>query len=164
MSSGSEKSVIRIRTPPNLLRLSYWPLRDEPLQCGLIVGLLVAVSALSGIVTQRWMTAPMVFFLLNLTISRLWLSVEYEFGPKGIIYSWLGHRRRIAWSDIARFESFEDGVLLCADRQPLPFSLLRCMFIRWNGRRHELAEILEYYLSAETLSAGTSTQSYQRLD
>jgi hypothetical protein len=160
MPSSSEKTVVRARTPPVALRISHWPLRDEPWRSGMILGIVSLISAICGAVTGSWGMAVAVFTGLNLTVIRLWIPVHYEFGPRGITYSWFGHPRRIAWSDVGRFEVRADGVVLYGDSQPHSLAALRSLFIRWNGKRDELSEILDRFLAQEPATSSSSTGSF----
>src|SRR5262245_17453975 len=122
MSSAAEKTFVRVRTPPATVRVPQWPLRDEPWKSGVVFGILLLASAVSGLAVKRSAMAVAVLLLLSLTVSRMWWPCVYEFSPKGVLWSHFGRKRRIAWSDIGRVEFQQDGVLLCADRHPQPFS------------------------------------------
>ncbi|MGE0760160.1 MAG: hypothetical protein AB7O38_24320 [Pirellulaceae bacterium] len=151
-----------MRNPPSPVRVPHWPLRDEPGRSAALLSLVAAVSLGAGTITQQWMTALLLFGLLNLTLIRLWLPAEYEFSSKGIIRSCLGRRWRIAWSDIGRCEYRSDGVLVCAEGLSPSVARLHGIYIRWNGRRDELQAIIEYYRAQDGSSPSSATQAFVR--
>ena len=163
MSSISEKTVIRSRPAPAALRIHDWPLRDEPLQTLFIIGLIVVMSVTCALAVRHPGVGILIFALLSLTVRRIWMPAVYELGSKGIIHSWLGRRRRVPWTEFARYEVHDRGVLLCADAEPQPFSSWRGFFIRWNGRRDELLAVLDFYLLRPAPAAVLSTRTLSHI-
>jgi hypothetical protein len=52
-------------------------------------------------------------------------------------------------------------VLLLTDAQRSFLSPLRGIFVSWRGQRPELLHLLDYYLMAEEVSGGSTTESYR---
>lgn len=141
------------------VRLVNWPLRQEPLKAAIIGLLAVALSLAAGRLSQSYAMGCLVLVVLILASWRIWLPVQFEFSHKGIIQSVLGRRRRIPWTQVRRYEARRAGVLLLSDSVATPLSPLRGIFIRWNGHRDELMEILEAYLNPNSSSLD-STRTY----
>lgn len=159
MSSVSEKIVVRARPAPPTLRISVWPMRDEPGRSWALIAVLIGVSAICGLAAGHFAVGLLFFGLLSLTVKRLWLPVTYELSSKGVVYSSLVRRRRIPWSEFARYEIHDEGVFLSPDGEPQPFSALRGLFIRWNSRRDELLALLDFYLHSHAQPANSSPRS-----
>src|SRR5687768_6840002 len=115
MSSVSDKTVIRSRTAPTSFKISNWPLRDEPVYSGIVIGLIVALSVLGATAVDHYAMGIVIFAVLALSARRIWTPAVYELGSKGIVHSWLGRRRRVPWTEFARYELRNGGILLCAD-------------------------------------------------
>jgi len=159
MSSVSEKTVIRARTAPAPLRISNWPLRDEPVQSGIVIGFIVALSVIGATAVHHYAMGLVLFALFALSVRRIWAPAVYELSSKGIVYARLGRKRRIPWSEFARYETRNGGVLLCADVDPNPFSAWHSLFIRCSDRRDEILAIVEFYLQGPLQTALLSTRS-----
>jgi len=94
---------------------------------------------------------------LALAAWRLWVPIRFEFRSKGVIYHVLGMTRQIPWTRIARYEVRDDAILLYPDATPSHFAALRCLYARWNGRRDEIIEVVEFYTKVRVSVASTHT-------
>lgn len=129
--------------------VTNWPLRDEGLRAWLMLGLLAALAAAAGGAARSWPMAVFVLASLAVAAWRLWVPVTFEVGPKGLVQTALGRRRRIGWGELARCEPRRHGVLLLWEAEPGPLTPLRGLYIRWRdqSQRDALIETLDFYLS-----------------
>jgi hypothetical protein len=164
MSSDSEKTVIRARAAPATLKISDWPLRDEPLQSGLLVALVLAISAIGAVAVQHIGMALILFGLFGAMLGRVWFPAVFEMGSKGVIQTRLGRKRRVPWTEFARYEIHTRGMLLCADLEPNPFSAWRGLFIPWDDKRDEVLAVVEFYLHGPLQTALLSTRSLSQVN
>jgi hypothetical protein len=144
---------------PLSLQLVNWPLRQDGVRAWLMVALLLGVSAASGSIARSYGMGCLVFVALAFSVWRLWVPVKFELTSKGLTQSVLGRRRRIPWSEFARFEVRQKGVLLFVDQDSSPLAALRGVFIRWQDQRAPLLEILETYLRAR-VATPAMTRTY----
>jgi len=157
--SSSQSDFIGLsRQPlaPEDIAVWNWPLRDDGMKGW---GLLLGAVGLATLVWWIWNSASFAlftYFMLMLSLWRLWLPVRWELGLTGITMVVLGFRRRIPWLSVARFELREDGVWLFADREAAP---QRGTFIAYGGQRERVQACVEYYLGTWT-AATESTHSY----
>lgn len=159
MTSVSEKTNLRLRPNPPTARVRVWPLRDEPVRSAAVIGVVVAVSLAAAAAVNKVAIGCLLFGLLCLTVRRLWYPVTYEFGPKGLVYSTLGWRRRVIWANMVRYEIFPDGVLLSPLSASQPLCTLRGVFIRFNDQREELLAALDFYLHSPPANAPSTTRT-----
>jgi hypothetical protein len=159
MSSAAEKTSLRQRTAPPTVRLQVWPLRDEPVRSGALIGLLGMIALISGISSSSVAAGVFVFGLLCLTIRRLWVPVTYEFGPKGLVQTTWGSRRRIIWSEVASYELFPDGVTISPVKAKSPGAILNGIFIRFNHQREELLGAIDFYIHFPAANAPSTTRT-----
>ena len=89
---------------------------------------------------------------------RLWIPVRFEFNAKGITETVFGRRRRIPWTDFARYEVRRGGVLLLADSEPSVLAPFRGLFVRWRDQRDKLLETLDFFLTTRISPPGSTTK------
>lgn len=158
-SSSADRSVGRVSYAPLTLQITNWPLRDNRVRaCAAIAGML-AVAIFAGAFADSVAMGMVAFAALAFAGWRLWIPVRFEFGPKGIVQTVLGRQRRIPWVALMRYEVRRHGVLLLADAEPSPLAALRGLYVRWQDRRDDLLEILEFFMNSRTTFVG-STRTY----
>lgn len=146
MGSSTANTVIRSRQSPDPLRVVNWPLRDDGVWSWLLVTLCAAIAVLCGRVSGNLGLGLLSFVALALSVWRLWVPVTFALSSRGIVQIVFGRQRRISWPQIARYEIHAHGILLLADAQNTPLAPLRGLYIRWNGRRAELLELVSFFL------------------
>ncbi len=148
MRSTTAYEAERPLTPPRDVHLWNWPLYDDGLSAWAVVALALGTSIVTYVVGQSILMAAFCLAALALALWRLWIPVQFEFGPKGVTQTILGRTRRIPWSAVRRCEIRRAGLLLLplADRRPL--AAIRGLYIRWRGQRAELLAIMKHYLGA----------------
>lgn len=139
-----------LRSPPELLRLTNWPLRNGGLSAWGTLLVVVTVGFSVAWAANSNAAGVLSFFVLCLTMWRLWIPVTFEVGPRGIIEIVFRRRRMISWRLIARYEIRRHGVLLFAEASPSGLAVLRSTYIRWDKQRDKLLETLQYYLSSRS--------------
>lgn len=159
MGSSVEKTVIRSRQAPEPVLIVNWPLRDEGLWSLLLITVFMAIAALCGSISGRPALGALSFAMLALSAWRLWVPVAFSVSSRGITQTIFGRQRRISWPQIARYKVYPGGVLLLADSPHTPLAALRGLYIRWNGRRDELLELVQYFLDTRYAVTG-STRSF----
>ena len=156
-SSAREPSAIRPQQIPRSVRVVNWPLRDGGLRAwGMLLGL-GGVAAGAGVVAESGMMGGASFVALAIVAWRLWMPVTFEFRSRGVIYRVLGRSRQIPWTQIARYEVRPRGLLLLAEDDTSPLTLLRSLYISWNGQQAAILEVVVFYMSARGSTGSTRT-------
>ena len=137
------------RSHPEPVRVTNWPLKEERwTACFLIVAILSAAAFVLA-TTGSPIVAIFTLGAFAVSVWRLWLPVTFDFSHRGIVQTCWKRQRRIPWSHVARYEVLVHGVLLSADSERTVLSPLRSIYVRSDGQRSELVELLEYYLKVE---------------
>lgn len=134
--------------PPADVRLTNWPLRDDGISGWAFLLVVVGVAVGAGYVSGSVVMGLLSFCALWLSMWRMWLPVRFEFGPKGILQTAMGRRRRITWSSIRRHQVRRRGVLLVTSSSPVAMTVFSSIYIRWRNQPESLISIVEYYLGA----------------
>jgi hypothetical protein len=156
VGSSTARSLGRPGAVPPSLQVVNWPLRDDGIRGWLMIALLAGVAAAAGEVAHSVPMGSVVFVALATAAWRLWIPVRFEFNAKGITETVFGRRRRMPWTDFARYEVRRGGVLLLADSQPSVLAPFRGLFIRWRDQRDKLLETLDFFLNPRLHSPGSS--------
>lgn len=135
-----------------------WPLRDEPIKCGLVLIVVFLTIALVAGLTSSLAMILLASVGIAITLWQMWLPVKWELGLSGVSQSVLGYRRKVAWISIARYEMTSDGVWLFAKADRSPF---HAAFIAYGNRQSEIQACVLYYLSAWTTNAQFSTEAFE---
>jgi hypothetical protein len=159
MSGNSEPSLTRIRAEAPSTQFTRWPLRDEPASAALLAGMVALGIVLALVGSGSWWMKLVVWGLLFLAGWPLWVPVRFEIGPKGIIRTILGWRRRISWSEFAHYETFPHGVALTGQLQHQPLGAVRGLFLPSKAPHTELLAVLEYYLRPRSGQPLSTTQA-----
>jgi hypothetical protein len=141
-----EREPLRIRIAPEEVTLVVWPLRQRPVESLLLVAVAAGTSCFVGWWTRQPLVGGALAAALAIVLWRTWLPVTYVLGLSGVTQTVLGRTRRIPWSAIRSFELQPDGVLLSPDRDLVPLSPLRGLYLPWLGEREKVLAHLEYYL------------------
>jgi hypothetical protein len=159
MPSDSDQAITRLRHAPPAIQFTSWPLRDEPLRTSIILGTEIALAAVAALVSGHWGMGVLVCGLLFPASWPLWLPVTFELSAKGIVRGVLGRRRRIVWTEFARYETYPRGVFLCHYSHGQPFAAVRGLFLP-HRTPAELLPILDYFVRVRDVeSNSTSTNS-----
>ncbi len=146
MSNASGRGAASHRDNLPSIRWRSWPLADDLLRTMIVVvGLVVAW------VVVRWVTgqtAMAVIALVALAISlwRFFLPVSYELSVEGVDQWFFGHKRRIPWKTVRRYEIRPAGVLLLPRSERCPMDVFRGLYLPWGNRREEILAQLHSYL------------------
>ncbi|MBC8355403.1 MAG: hypothetical protein H8E66_25780 [Planctomycetes bacterium] len=156
-SSAKEPSAIRPHQAPRSVRVVNWPLRDGGLRAwGMLIGLgLLAAGA--GSVAQSGFMGGISFAALAIAAWRLWIPVTFELRSRGVISTVFGRSRQIPWTQIARYEVRPRGLLLFAEEDTGPMAAFRSVYIRWNGQRAAVLEVVAFYTTTRLSVASTRT-------
>ncbi len=136
----------QLNEPPANLEIVNWPLRDNPATCILLILLVLLGASCITIASNNLVVGLVGFSACAVTLRRMWIPVQYEFGPKGVIETVYGRSRRTPWSSIRVGEIRGDGVFLDRTSETTPLSALRGHYIRWGENKAELIGLLNYYL------------------
>ena len=150
VESSPEKTVTRATKGSPSVLLVNWPLRDEGVRAWLMLALLAAAAAAAGGTVRSWPMGVLLFATLTIAAWRLWMPVTFEFGPKGVVQTVLGRRRRVGWAELTGYQIRRHGVLLLFDAEPGPLASLRGLYVRWHNQsqRDGLIETLDFYIRA----------------
>ncbi|MFV1965031.1 MAG: hypothetical protein ACC628_06380 [Pirellulaceae bacterium] len=122
---------------------------------------LVAVSAIAGHVSANAPMGLVVGVALALSVWRLWIPVRFEFSSKGITQTVLRRRRRIPWTEFARYEVRRRGVILFTESDASPLAAFRSLYVRWNDHREDLLELLDFFVKSRPEPQAATTRTYQ---
>jgi hypothetical protein len=128
------------------LTITSWPLRQEPGRSAAILAGMLAMSAYALWSTNSGVVGSLVLLALLASAWRLWVPVDFELGPRGVVQRAWGRRRRIPWRRFAGFELRPRGAFLFADDRPGSLAFLNSLFIRYPAQPERLAEVLQLYL------------------
>jgi hypothetical protein len=156
VGSSKEQSWARSGPAPPSTQLVNWPLRHDGVRAWLMAVLIIAAGVLAGMVSGNPVMGCVASAALAIAAWRLWLPVRFELSFKGVTQTVLGRRRRIPWSEFARYEERGKGIVLLPDAEPNPLAPLRGLYIRTGGQREEILEVLDYFLNREPDSAATT--------
>ena len=145
-STSSRTRFNQRRQGPGELRFVSFPLRDDGVRGWLTAGLFVAVAVGAGLAAGSAAVGLVIFFALAIAARRLWIPTRYDIGPAGIAETHLGRTRRIAWSQIARYETRGRGVLLSAVADETPLAAVYSQYICAPNNRDELAQLVDFHL------------------
>ena len=140
------QQVIVVEGPSPELRLTVWPLRDEPKPSWTILSLAVASSLAAGTLSQSWLMGLIALAALVIALWRLWSPVEVRMYELGITQTAFRRSWRMPWREVARYEIRHSGVLLLPDDDVSPFGKLKSLYIPWGPHREEMLALLEHYL------------------
>ncbi len=163
-SSGNEPSVIRPQQAPRSVRVVNWPLRDGGWKAWGMLFALGLISAAAGGVAESGAMGGVCFVALATAAWRLWIPVTFDIRSRGVIYTVLGRSRQIPWTYIAGHEITRHGLRLFAEDKTAPWSVLRSLYIRWNGQRAAILEVVAFYSNTRVSVASTRTFSTESLD
>lgn len=156
MPGSSDLSFTRIRPPPPTVHLTSWPLRDESLRSALIFLVEVALAIIAAYATGQWTMGLLVLSLSAAATWTLWLPAKFELGPKGIVRSVLGLRRRVSWSEFAGYQTYSLGVFLVPHSQQ-PWSAVQGVYLPGQPPHTELLAAVEYYLRPRDADSNSGT-------
>ena len=129
------------------LQFSCWPLRDDGIWAWLALIGGGAVATGVGLGAQSLLLGILAALALNVSLWRIWMPVEYEIGPGGLIETVLGRRRRISWRLIGAYEISGRSVRLYPKAGSARLFASRSLYLR-GGRHHsELCQLVEFYLT-----------------
>jgi hypothetical protein len=114
-------------------------------------------AAGAGVVSQSGLMGGVCFVVLSFAVWRLWVPVTFELRSRGVMYRVLNRTRQIPWTQIARYESRPHGLLLFAEDDTNPLAAMRSIYIRWNGQREAIMEVVAFYTKTRVSSASTKT-------
>ncbi|MCO6455144.1 MAG: hypothetical protein J5I93_07580 [Pirellulaceae bacterium] len=130
-------------------RLRNWPLRQDGIGPWLLLAASVGVALVVGLVSNSSLAGGGTMLALLLSIWRVWLPVQFELGPRGILQT-VGRRTyRISWREFRRYRPFRRGVLLLVDPEPSPLDAFRGLFIRYDGQKDHVLSVVDYYLGSD---------------
>lgn len=132
--------------PPANLQFTNWAIRDNGIVTWIFVVVLFVGVFAAAFVTQSHLVALVGSAALFVTTWRLWIPVEFEFGPRGIVETVMGKRRRIPWAAIGSCKIRRDGVFFSPTIELVPMSALRGIYVGWGNDKEELIAIVKYYL------------------
>ena len=161
VGSSTERRMARSGHAPQPVQLANWPLRDDCVRAWFMATSLVAISAIAGWMAGSLVMGLVVFAAFVIAAWRLWLPVRFEVTSKGVTQTVLGRRRRIPWTEFARYECRRKGVLLLTEGEASPLATLRGLFIRWHNQRDELLELLEFFIKSSHDSQPATTRTFQ---
>jgi len=137
----------------------HWPLRQQPWRS---LGLLIAVAFASVLVARAvesvW-AGFAVCLALNVCLWRMWLPVEFELSPRGVVQNYLGRQQRIAWRDIVRCEFQTRGFLLHATDDATAIGSLRSIFVRYPPQHQQVRELIELEMARWPLRTSSSIET-----
>jgi hypothetical protein len=145
-TSANQHANSALPSPPNEVEITVWPLHDDPLRSWSLVLGVVALSALAGWVAASFAMGLFCLAAILVALWRMWVPVTFHLGPRGIVQTVLGRQTRFLWSSVARFEVHSSGVLLLPDADPTPLNKLRSLYIRFQGEKVALLELVDYYV------------------
>lgn len=146
MSSSAAQRVIVVAGPSPDLRLTVWPLRDEPLATWIILGLAALASVLAGVISGSWLIGGAAAVALAVALWRMWLPVEIRLYELGVTQTILRRTWRMPWRTVAAYRVCTSGVLLLSDDDDSPLGRIGGLYIPWGKRRNELLAVMEHYL------------------
>ncbi len=151
-----------LRTPPQDVRVTSWPLRDDPWRSlpMVVLGLSAAVAA--GVLSRNPWAAVLAVAAVTISLWRTWLPVVYEFDPRGVTQMALGRRRLFSWLSFGNYRFTPRGVVLFPPGEPNWWNAAGALFILWSGKKKAITEITEYYLGSRLVleeSSRAQTQS-----
>ena len=161
MPSSTANTVIRSRQTPASVRIVNWPLRDDGVWSWLQVVVLAAIAAFCGVVSANSGLGFLSFVALALSAWRMWVPVAFTFNSRGITQIVLRRQRRISWPQVAGYTVYPGGMLLKAADTPL--APLRGLYVRWNGHRDELLEMVSFFIDRRP-AAEVSTQTAEPVE
>lgn len=127
------------------LRVTNWPLRDNPVGVSVVALGCVLIAIGTGVVSGSVPMAMLALLALTLSLWQLWIPITTEFDPRGIVLTLLGQRRRIAWQSIDHLELHEAGVFLCAGPQSARRAALDTIFLPWGKDRESISSFCQNY-------------------
>lgn len=150
MSSTTQREPnLQTAAPPANLQLVNWPLRDDGVSGWIFLAFVMGVAAAIGLITKEAGLALVSFAIMSVAMWRMWIRTTFELGPKGVLQTHWGRRkRRIVWSAVRRCRVQRRGVLLLFDDDPSPLSNAMGLYIRWCDHRDELLAIVRYYIGS----------------
>ena len=133
------------RCPAFEVELHNWPLRDDGQGAWLLALAVPAASLATGYFSSSFPAGVLALLACVAATWRLWIPVTIQVGPTGIRQRIGRWESRIRWRDVRRYEICRRGVLILPASESGPLAAARGLYIRWNGRREELLEVVRYY-------------------
>ncbi len=150
MQSTAEFQADQLGRPPEKVEITNWAIRDTfSAWISLLLG--AAVVFCIALVGRNLLVGFVGFAAFLFSTWQMWLPLRYEIGPKGIIASALGWRRRIRWSAVGRCEIRRAGLLILPSATPSPAAYIRGIYLRWRSNREELIAAARYYLGTRLI-------------
>ena len=146
MSSASHRDSTRTSGNKEI-RFRHWPLREEPLRSFVMLIIAAGAAVLVARAAGNVWAGVAAWIALAICLWRMWLPVEFEFGPRGVLQRYLGRQRRVAWRDIARCEFQRRGLLLHATDDATALGTMRSIYVRYPAERERLRELIELELA-----------------
>jgi hypothetical protein len=131
------------KSPPTMIEVVVWPLRDRPPLAATTLGVLAIVA-----LVVRWATASALLAILATAATaicawQVFIPRRYEFSAGGITCHRGRTKRRIAWGAIGRWEPRGDGIYLLPPTATAPIDALDGLFIPLGDRRDEVLALVE---------------------
>lgn len=145
MQSTAEFQADQLGRPPDKVEITNWAIRDT---FSAWIFLLLGIAVVFGIalIGRNLLVGLIGFVAFMFSTWQMWLPLRYEIGPKGIIASVLGWRRRIRWSAIRRCEIRRAGLLILPSDNSSLATSIQGIYLRWRSHREELIAAARYYL------------------
>ncbi len=138
--------------PPSNLRLTNWALRDNGILAWTVLACLVGGVIVAAIAAHSVVVAAVGLAAFFATTWRQWIPVEFEFGPRGIVETIMGRRRRISWSAVRSWRIRSQGIFFSPIAEFVPLAALRGLYVRWGDNRDDLIAIVNYYAGRRVLT------------
>ena len=122
---------------------------------------MLVISAVAGHLSANVVMGVVVGGALALSAWRLWIPVRLELSSKGVTQTVLGRRRRIPWTEFAKYEVRRHGVLLFTESGDSPLAAFRSLYVRWNHHQKDLLEILDFFVKTRLDTQSVTTRTYR---
>lgn len=148
---------------PPLLEWDEWPIRDHPLVALVFALVLLGVSVMAFVVTDRLVWTAFADAFLIASFARALVKATYRMGPYGVERIVFGRLQRIPWRAIRAVQVVPQGVFLFDTRHPSPVDTLRAVFVPFGPHHDAVLARLEFYLASrrgvsESISRRTTVE------
>jgi len=130
------------------IRWRSWPLVRSPMRSVAVLLGVMAVGVLVWTTVGSWLLGLLAAVGLLVTLWRFLLPITLELSEHGVDQWVYGHRLRIPWRAIRRYQVCSAGVLLVPHGERTIMAPFRSLYLPWEGHCDEVLAYMRHYLDA----------------